>query len=380
MYTCQYCNKQYDKNTEHVFPMGLGGENVIISCVCITCNNKFSDFERELYQKSPVALIRSVEGLYGYNNKGKRSAFKAPFLLSRDKNNNIVYEVGQTEKMGIYIRPQIIEIEKEIYFECESQNFADMFFKKFGAWKKNNPTLILEFPNLKGDPVRFVEFQKSENGYISKIITDQLKVKNEITLALISPKNHLYKLFYPRIYMDDDDRIKIRAKSEAEAIHFATKVLDFSDKIEPITSYSPEKHLPEVSVEFDFNSRKCEQALVKVGLNIIFHYFEETRNKKEFSPYIHFVNTGEKKFDAQSGKKDMIRDSIENTHNIFIAQCESFVDIRISLFNGQFVYSFIIPGLRIAPFRKYFRIVIDYKKSKNTFQNQGAFLQSFYKL
>jgi 5-methylcytosine-specific restriction endonuclease McrA len=51
MNTCKYCGVKYDKNTEHVFPFGLGGEDTYANFVCTVCNNEFSGLERELYQK-----------------------------------------------------------------------------------------------------------------------------------------------------------------------------------------------------------------------------------------------------------------------------------------------------------------------------------------
>lgn len=107
MHSCIYCKIQYCKNTEHVFPLGLGGEDIMIDCVCDKCNNEFSKLERELYQKSPVALIRSNKGVIGNKSRNTASAFKAPLLLCQDDVTGVAYEVGQSEKMQVYLRPQI---------------------------------------------------------------------------------------------------------------------------------------------------------------------------------------------------------------------------------------------------------------------------------
>jgi hypothetical protein len=48
--TCIYCENVYEKDTEHVFPHGLGGQKLFINCVCADCNRYFSGLERELYQ------------------------------------------------------------------------------------------------------------------------------------------------------------------------------------------------------------------------------------------------------------------------------------------------------------------------------------------
>ena len=63
---------------------------------CKKCNNYFSKLERELYQKSPVALMRSNAGIQGYskNNKNRPATLKYNEILSYVHDFDIVYEVG----------------------------------------------------------------------------------------------------------------------------------------------------------------------------------------------------------------------------------------------------------------------------------------------
>lgn len=115
---CIYCDKLYDTNSEHVFPHGLGGEKEFINCVCQKCNSKFGGLiEGELFQKSPIALPRSVEGIKGYKKKnGSKALLKAPILLTYDDENKIVYEISQHDEMEIILKSQIIVINGKYYF------------------------------------------------------------------------------------------------------------------------------------------------------------------------------------------------------------------------------------------------------------------------
>ena len=92
---CVYCNINPVKNSDHVFPKSLGGENIYMDCVCDKCNNKFSKIERELFQKSIIGLMRSAEGVEGYSkNKRRPAPLKFPEIFQHDKEEKVVYEVG----------------------------------------------------------------------------------------------------------------------------------------------------------------------------------------------------------------------------------------------------------------------------------------------
>jgi len=366
MYTCIYCKCQYDKNTEHVFPLGLGGQNIIIDCVCNICNNEFSNIERELYQKSPVALIRSTEGIIGNKSRNTISAFKAPVLLSQDNITGIVYEVGQAEKMQVYVRPQVFQIKGVFYIETDLKDNLTAFAEKFKDWKSTNLRVILKFPETKLIPMEYLQIEKKDNNYFHKKVCSNLKKKNEIILDLFPKSHNLYKSLDPRIYLDDNRNLKIRARTEKEAVKFIIELLKFGDTRQIMTSSTPDtKNMQEVSVGFDFDSKKCEQALVKIALNILFYYFPSSREQNVIQPYIEFVKTGRRNFSACIEDKNLILDSIANTHNIFLYQCDSFLSLRISLFNGQFVYQFLIPDLYILKSGRCSRVVIDYKLNKN---------------
>ncbi|MDW8848915.1 HNH endonuclease [Flavobacterium sp. MMLR14_040] len=370
MYSCVYCQTLYPKNTEHVFPLGLGGEKIMIDCVCDKCNNEFSKLERELYQKSPVALIRSTEGVIGNKSRNSVSAFKASLLLCQDDASGIVYEVGQSERMQVFIRPQIIQIKNTFYVEADHQDNLNALMVKFKSWKYNNLRLISKLPESKLTETNYLEIEKTENNYFCKKIKGHLKIKNEIILDILPRSHHLHNSLNTRIYFDDLRNLKIRAKTETAAVKFILELLKFSDSKEMMNSYvSDTKNMKEVSVGFSFNSKKCEQALVKIALNTLFHYYPASRNQIPIQPYLDFVKTGKRTFSAGLEAKKWILDSQPNTHNIFLYQSESFLSIRISLFNGQFVYHFLIPSLQLIKPGKYSQFIVDYKLNKNQINN-----------
>lgn len=371
MHSCIYCKMQYSKNTEHVFPLGLGGENIMIDCVCDKCNNEFSKLERELYQKSPVALIRSNEGVIGNKSRNTVSAFKAPLLLCQDDSTGIAYEVGQSEKMQVYLRPQIIQINNIFYVQAEHQDHLNALLEKCKDWKSDNLRIILKFPDSELSHTEYVQITKIENSYFCEKIEGQLKVKNEIILRLLPVSHQLYNSFHERIYIDELKKLSIRARTQQAAIRFIIELLEFSDTKKHMTSYVCDtENLKIVSVGFNFNSKKCEQALVKIALNSVFHYYPNSRDKTVIEPYLNFVKTGDKTFASGIERKDLFLDSKENSHNIYLYQSESFLSIRLSLFNGQFVYQFLIPGLGLFESDSAAKVIIDYKLKKNYIYNQ----------
>lgn len=148
---CAYCKNEYFEDSEHVFPLGLGGENIFMNCVCFDCNNYFSGLERELYQKSPIALVRSVEEVKGYK-KSQKAFLKASSLLSHDVENDILYEVGQYGKMNVFIRPQLFEVNGQLYGQAGKDSAGvEQLLLKLKHWAENTLRVGLELPKYKGD-------------------------------------------------------------------------------------------------------------------------------------------------------------------------------------------------------------------------------------
>ena len=209
---CRYCGKAYQKDTEHVFPYGLGGEDIRMNCVCENCNNKFSGLERELYQKSPLAFTRSIEGITCYESrKGRPSPFKAPLLLIFDEVEKIAYEVGQYRGLKLSLRPQIISIADSFYIEGDSEDDLKELKEKFNLWKTQSLKMTFSFYRGNKNSIKYVEFAKDNNYSFSRVIEGKVKIeKTDIIVSFFSKTHKLYAFLSPRVYIDDEKQLRVR--------------------------------------------------------------------------------------------------------------------------------------------------------------------------
>jgi hypothetical protein len=374
---CRYCNNDFQKDTEHVFPSGLGGQDLYIDCVCEECNNEFSKLEGELYQKSPIAFMRSVEGVK--LPKNKPAFFKANVLLHFDNVTGLIYEMGQFNEMQLFIRPQIVRLNNKFYIEGNTNEDDNVFVKKFKLWRDNSLRVIIRKPKTKDDWVGFAQLKISDGQFTHQILEERIKTKNEIVIELLSNSHELFDRLSPRLYIDDNENLKLRAKSIDEAVNFITDFLNFTMLNIPLKSVGEERTIinPVISVGLNFDPLKLEQALVKIGLNCLMHYIPSVRDKSSLDNIISFVRTGNPKMLAGVVKKSQLIDTPINSHNILFAQLETSLNVRLSLFNGHFIYNFYIPDLQALKPKEYNRLVIEYKQRVNKFENTIEFLKSF---
>lgn len=371
--TCIYCNKPYQKNGEHVFPFGLGGQDIYIDCVCSVCNNYFAGLERELYQKSFVGLLRSVHGVEGYSpNAINPSPFKAPVLLSIDKKHNLVFEIGQYAKMQVNLRPQIYFHHDRYHIEGDSQENTTLFATEFSKWIKENGILTAKV----NDEIVMLKFELEKGKYKILRLNGKQATRKAIQFCSLPIDHRLYEHLKPRLFIDDDRKLKIRAKTFQEAEHF---LLGLLDDIRVNNNYTSlvgiDLDTPVVEVGFSFNPLKFEQALVKIGLNCLLHYYPKSRTSPSIKPHVNFV-MGNKSSSISRSKddKEPIKDSKEGHHNVFFFQTEKNVNVRISLFNGEFAFSFWIDDLKVMDKGRYGRLLINYTDRINTFQDTNSFL------
>lgn len=375
---CLYCtNPYFEDNNEHVFPEGLGGAKVYIDCVCSKCNSSFSGLETELLKNSPVAFIRNAKGV---------SKFNAPLHLMFDEKHQLVFEVSQIEGFQIYVRPQLMFFDGRYRVYGNEKN-AKEFSKICKEWFTTNLRIVTEYVNIE-NKVSYVEFRKESDHYTIIKNSDQFIVKDEITIQLLDETNKLYPYLTPRLYLDDRNpekkRLRIRAKTQDEAINFIKNYLDLEFTNKNANETVENQYIfykdPEIYVGLSHNQSKLERAVVKIGLNCLMHYFPMSKKGSLLDPYTTYVKTGFKSFNVLSEEKCQIKDSLQETHNIFFYQSNSFVNIRLSLFNGFVVYNFSILHLSIMPTNEYSRLVIDYKRKINRFENINQFLTSFDKI
>lgn len=314
---CFYCSRTYSKDTEHVFPGGLGGQKLYMPCICEKCNNYFSNLERELYQKGVSALMRSVEGVTKQKKQNKPVYFKAPILLIFDEKNKIVYEVNQNNEFKISLKPQIIEINSKFYIEGSYQKDVDTLTNKVKKWKKDCLKLVLKFPDKNNNSTSYIQFQINDDKVLSKKLESSEKVISSIILEILD--NHeLSKHIKPRIFLDNDNALRIRAKSIEISINFIKHFLIFTSKPVKLKSFNKEVNDNGiVYVGHNFDSLKNEQAMVKIILNCLVYYFPKSKNNINLENVKMFVKNGESELKRSVEKRNKIIDSTEKSHNIF---------------------------------------------------------------
>lgn len=387
MNTCKYCNDPYDKDSEHVFPKGLGGEDVYVDFVCSDCNGKFSNLEGELFQKSFLGLERSIQEIEGYKKKGKPSPFKPSFLLTQDPTNKTVYEIGQHGKMITYLLPQLFVFNNEFYLDAESDDAKEKLNTAYKSWRLKSLRLVESVDIKEGGLANNyfqVKYDKDSTRYDLETIKEQIKVKNEIRIDYLADNRSLYEFLTPRLFLDERDprspRLRVRSQNQKQAFDFILQLLKYTEKGVEIFPF-PDKDLKNTItyVGQNFDVRKFERALVKIGLNSLMHYFPKSKESKALTPLFNFVNGGIGSIQAKVGEKSALLDSIPNTHNIFFQQSEDHLQLRISLFNGQFVFIIVIPDLSVLPKNSFNRLSIDYKNRINKLDGQIETAKSLIK-
>jgi hypothetical protein len=372
-YTCRYCNSQYQKNTEHVFPSGLGGQDVYVDCVCPKCNNEFSQLEMELIQKSPVAFIRLIDGtkLEG----GKKLRFKAPIQLHYREDADIVYEMGQGDDVKIFIRPQIIRKDTTYYIEGSIPEDIRELYLLTKKWYDCNLKIRLPFDSAHPDVA--LQFKRSGQAFTSEKVTVGRNQKGFVQIYLLDANHDLFNKLESRLYMNDDRDLIVRSRSESEALDFIKGFLRFCAAKGALVSYSNEGKIanPLMSIGQSFKFLQAERALCKIGLNAIFQYFPKYRQDPSFDLAISFVRTGNPEVPSELQQKSEFIDTRDDAHNIFFRSDKGAVYVRISLYAGRFVYIFMIPGLIIPEIVVAKRLLIFYNERRNYLQPEHEMIK-----
>jgi len=373
---CVYCDINPVGNSDHVFPKSLGGENIFMDCVCDKCNNDFSKIERELFQKSIIGLMRSVEGVEGYTKNKKRHApLKFLEIFQFDKENKIVYEVGLHSGFKPYIRPQFIKVEGKFYSEAPTKEEMILFIDAFNEWRNKNLIMVTKFPAKKGDKYEAVKYILKEGKYsYEKIKID--KVKNEVIHYNLMKDNDEFKEhFEPRLFFDDSNNLIVRSRETNEGINFIAELLTYCNRdAAKFNSYSAKNTKDAIRVSIKFDVVKMQQALVKIGLNCLMNYYPETKYNTLLRPIKEYVINGtaiKKTID----KKINVLDTRTDMHSVLFYQLKQGLMIRTSLFRGQFVYSFLIENLNLFQRNgKFSGVEVDYKISKQRHLSSDEFL------
>ena len=345
--TCTYCGINPSGKSDHVFPKSLGGQDIYMDCVCDKCNNDFSKFERELFQKSLVGLMRSSEGVEGYSkNKKRPAALKFAEIFQFDSENKIVYEIGVHNGFKHYMRPQFIQAHGKIYAEGPTQEEFDSFIKAFNIWRNDNLIMVTKFPANKGEQYEAVKFVLNDGIYVTEKV-ELPKVKKEIIhYNLMKNDDEIKKHFEPRIYFDDSNKLIVRSREVNEGIEFLNNLLNYCNEAGQFKSYSEKQLTDPIQVSMSFDIVMMQQALVKIGLNSLMHYYPETKYNPLLNPAKKYAQDGES-IRAALDKKIEILDSRLDMHSILFYQLDEGLMIRTALFGGNFTYTFLIENLNL---------------------------------
>jgi hypothetical protein len=95
-----------------------------------------------------------------------------------------------------------------------------------------------------------------------------------------------------------------------------------------------------------FNYVKMQQALVKIGLNCLMYYYPETKANPLLKPIKEYVIKC-KPIKTTLDKKIEYLDTKEDIHTVIFYQLNEGLMVRICLFGGLFLYSFLIENLNL---------------------------------
>jgi hypothetical protein len=139
-------------------------------------------------------------------------------------------------------------------------------------------------------------------------------------------------------------------------------------------SFSQEKSKEAIKISMQFDVVKMQQALVKIGLNSLMHYYPETKYSDLLTPAKEFV-LNEVPLKTVIDQKIELLDTNPKLHTILFHQLEKGLLLRTSLFGGGFVYSTLIENLKLFPSHGQFSAVeIDFKERKQSHLGMDDFL------
>lgn len=277
----------------------------------------------------------------------------------------------------------MISVGGRFHIEGESTKTVTVLTKKLELWVTES-LRVINSKNLKSGSVNeFIEFHNVDNTFSFEAKVGKLKVKDEIRVDVMAETDKLHSLVTPRLFLDNrnprHNRLRIRAKSFNEGNEFLKDFLNSTKTKKKITSY-PYKDLDysPVTAELSWNERKLERALAKIAVNCLIHYLPDSKDQTAIMPALKYVRYDNSNISAALENKNNLIDNTPNTHNIFFYQLSDNFSIRISLFNGIFVFNIYIPTLKLLPEMNYKRLIIDFRNRKNNFQNEAEFLSSIY--
>lgn len=242
MSVCIYCYGNGPFNQEHVFPYSLGGGGqgwTLNNLVCEDCNNSFSSLERELARHSIESLSRLVYGPEGRSRKKTKRLLPlyADGIFYLPETSDLVYEGGLDLGVTPYLRAQIIEVGSvgsvdssgSPVYRIVGSDRGEVLellnrIRKFSQGE--NFFLITKIPTKKGEHFEVADLNLDDR----KVCIDQIrsipKVKTKYGAWYeVFPSSIDDRRFTPRIYLDDEQRLVLRATDIKNAVHFLSPII-----------------------------------------------------------------------------------------------------------------------------------------------------------
>lgn len=350
MILCVYCRKNEAGNSEHVFPKALGGADVYLDCVCDSCNNFFSGFERDFIQKSPIGLIRSDKQVRGYKSaKHRKNTLKFDEIFSYDEKSGIVLEAGTESGFKSYLRPQIHFQDNLFASVGSSKAELEDFYRLLNLWVHASRKVAISFPKAKGEPYQCIKFDvEDETVLVTNFTESRINDKIYLIHRNVSNVSSHSAYFEPRIFLDDNLRLIIRSRSAKESINFLSeffkRIIETKKlKITALNVGSTDK----VNTSMVFSHVSFLRATLKIGLNALFYYYPQSREAKSLDPFKDFILMDENippiKGELFSRLFEFDK-THENCHSIIFSQTRDGLGIRVSFF-GSLVNFFVVPEL-----------------------------------
>lgn len=303
MANCIYCGSLGSFNqVEHIFPYSLGGGGqgwTLQNVVCDACNNKFSALEQQLARHSLESLARLGYGPQGRRKKSQKHLnplyAKGVYRFSED--NDLAYEAGVSLGFKPYIRSQLIEAQiiDSKFSEIQSiQSTEEEFSELMGRVKRfiDEDFYLIDKKSVSQEKAFQRTKFKYDSGTMKSQVEQALQPKppqgNCVWLQLL-PVDSDRKRYTPRIFLDDDQKLIVKAHDIEEAVRFiCTVVNSISDKDK---GQDVEIGLSAIHIQMQVNFVAVFRALAKIGVNYAIKlYGEEFVRDSAFDEIKAFIN------------------------------------------------------------------------------------------
>ncbi|MFN3688247.1 hypothetical protein [Salinarimonas sp.] len=277
---CIYCGSDGPFSAEHVFPVGLGGNDkqwIIRDKVCATCNTDvFSRFEARVLKSSIIAIPRMFSLGLRPRRTGKRPqrnfAFTKNSVVDTTSGRNLKIEIGRGGTPEILPQIWTDGNSYEINGKDRNEIYALLYrVREFTDGLFSIASRALDADERKLFQVYGFKHQRSKLESFGAETVSSLP-SEYAWLDRIEPQA---KTVPSVIYMRRD-RVLVGEFPSAEAYAAELITLSYSTISEEIAAQDAHSQVlenPRVSLTVSTDFRDLDRMLVKISLNTIYHLF-----------------------------------------------------------------------------------------------------------